>query len=292
MKKLLDGRYVVGFDNGYQLCKTANYIFDNGVHSLGGVEPSLVENSLFYSGDYYKIEGRAAITDDKISDQNAFLLTLAGIAKELKREGTTNAKIVLAVGLPFSEYGRMKKELIAYYMKIPEVEYGFEGVTYHIIIDKVYCFPQCYSAMASRLGNMKEDWILIDIGSKTTDVVYVQDGVPFESKSITIEKAMIKWIKEIQAAIQVRLGKDIEEKEILKVALGKTSYLPLEYIELIKSKLKEQIIGLELELAERGYDLKYKRVIYAGGGAVIVKNHMEGIRSNVAYEDDIRANAI
>ena len=58
---------IIGFDDGYQLGKTANFIFDNGVHFLGSAEPTLKENSLFYDGEYFKVgEGRNAITEDKV----------------------------------------------------------------------------------------------------------------------------------------------------------------------------------------------------------------------------------
>lgn len=81
MISLNNGQYVIGFDDGYQLGKTANFIFDNGVHRLGAIEPTLKENSLFYDGEYFKVgEGRSAITEDKISDDSARLRTMAGIA--------------------------------------------------------------------------------------------------------------------------------------------------------------------------------------------------------------------
>lgn len=86
MIRLDDGRYIIGFDDGYQLGKTANFIFDNGVHMLGNAEPTLQENSLFYDGEYFKVgEGRAAITEDKVSDDTARLRTMAGIAMELRK---------------------------------------------------------------------------------------------------------------------------------------------------------------------------------------------------------------
>ena len=59
---------------------------------------------------YYKVtEGRAAITEDKVSDENARLLTMVAIAKELSAVGVTKAEVILAVGLPFSDFGREKK---------------------------------------------------------------------------------------------------------------------------------------------------------------------------------------
>lgn len=85
MIKLENGNYIIGFDDGYQLGKTANFVFDNGVHMLGSVEPTLKENSLFYDGEFFKVgEGRPAITDDKLSDDTARFRTMAGIAMELR----------------------------------------------------------------------------------------------------------------------------------------------------------------------------------------------------------------
>ena len=81
---------------------------------------------------------------------------------------------------------------------------------------------------------MKGDYLVVDIGSKTTDVVYVQDGLPMESRSITIEKAVVKWIKEIQREMKVQTGKDIPEHEIMKIALKEDSNLPGAYADRLK----------------------------------------------------------
>lgn len=292
MIRLGDERYVIGFDDGYQLGKTANFIFDNGVHLLGSVEPTLKENSLFYDGEFFKVgEGRAAITDDKISDDTARLRTMAGMAMELRKAGLCKAKVVLAVGLPFSNYGRDKLKLIDYYNQQNVLEFSYEGKDYSVAVEKVIVCPQCYSAVASRLGNMKGDYLIVDIGSKTTDVVYVQNGLPIESRSITIEKAMVKWMKEIQHELKIQTGKEIPEHEIMKVILKEGSNLPAVYVELIESMLREKIHSLELELAERGYSLDYINLIYVGGGALIAKNYAGKYRSHTAYDCDLCANA-
>lgn len=253
MIRLDDGRYIIGFDDGYQLGKTANFIFDNGVHMLGSVEPTLKEHSLFYDGEYFKVgEGRTAITEDKISDDNARLRTMAGIAMELKSAGINKAEVVLAVGLPFSNYGRDKIKLIDYYEKQPLLEFSYEGEEYSVTIIKVIVCPQCYSAVASRLGNMKGDYLVVDIGSKTTDVVYVQNGLPIESKSITIEKAVVKWMKEIQHDMKVQTGKEIPEHEILKVMLKEENHVPTVYKELICQMLRENCVPLNWNCQNEG----------------------------------------
>lgn len=292
MIRLDDKRCIIGFDDGYQLGKTANFMFDNGVHMLGSVEPTLKENSLFYDGDFFKVgEGRAAITDDKISDDTARLRTMAGIAMELRQEGFHKAKMVLAVGLPFSSFGRDKLKLIDYYSRQNVLDFSYEGEDYSVTIAKVIVCPQCYSAIASRLGNMKSDYLIVDIGSKTTDVVYVQNGFPVESKSITIEKAMVKWIKDIQRDMKVQTGKDIPEHEVMKVLLKEESNLPAVYTELIHGIMREKIHSLELELAERGYDMDYINIIYVGGGALMARDYAGQYRSHTAYDCDLCANA-
>ncbi|MEY8334921.1 ParM/StbA family protein [Lachnospiraceae bacterium 47-T17] len=291
MVKLSNGQYVIGFDNGYQFGKTAQSLFDNGVYAMGTVEPTVKEHSLKYNRKYYKVgEGRAAITEDKVSDENARLLTMVAIAKELEAEGIQKAEVILAVGLPFSDYGREKKALLAYYEQKPALKYEYEGIRYDVTISRIFVFPQCYSAIAPRLCNMKGDYLVVDIGSKTTDVVFLRDGLPVERKCITIEKAMVKWIKQIQGSFQVQYGKNVPESEILKVILKQAGLLPRAYVNLIRDTLREQIHSLGLELEEREYDLHYTNIIYVGGGAVAVQNFSEN-SVNVAYDPDIHANA-
>lgn len=292
MYRLDDGRYIIGFDDGYQLGKTANFVFDNGIHRLGTTEPTLKENSLFYDGEYYKVgEGRAVITEDKVSDDDARFRTMAAMAMELRSEKVHNAEVVLAAGLPFSNYGRDRMKLIDYYTQQNVLNFSYEGDDYSVTVEKVIVCPQCYSAVASRLGNMKGDYLVVDIGSKTTDVVYVQNGLPIESRSITIEKAMVKWIKEIQGGMKVQTGKDIPEHEVMKVALKEDSNLPGAYVELIRGMLREKMHSLELELSERGYSMEYTNIIYVGGGALIARDYAGRYRNHTAYDCDLCANA-
>lgn len=286
-----NGQYIIGFDNGYQFGKTAQTLFANGVYAMGKVEPSVKEHSLKYERKYYKVgEGRAAITEDKVSDENARLLTMVAVAKELSTQGIRKADIILAVGLPFSDYGREKKQLLEYYGQKPVLKFEFEGIRYDVTISRIFVFPQCYSAIAPRLGNMRGDYLIVDIGSKTTDVIYLENGIPVERKSLTIEKTMVKWLRQIQGSLQVQYGKNIPESEILKVILKQEHFLPRTYANLVRDTIREQIHTLELELKEREYDLNYMNVIYVGGGALAVKNFSER-RPNVAYDCDIHANA-
>ena len=111
------------------------------------------------------------------------------------------------------------------------------------------------------------------------------------NNSITIEKAMVKWIKEIQRDMKMQTGKDIPEHEIMKVMLKEGSNLPSVYAELIHGMMREKIHSLELEFAERGYNLDYINIIYVGGGALMARDHTGKYRGHTAYDCDLCANA-
>ena len=176
-----------------------------------------------------------------------------------------------------------------YYGQKPTLKYEYEGVRYDVTISRIFVFPQCYSAIASRLANMKGDYLVVDIGSKTTDVL-LKNGMLVERRSVTVEKVMVKWMKQIQGRLQIQYGKNVPESEILKVVLKKDSFLPRNQVNHVRETLKELVHDLELELMEREFDLQYTNVIYVGGSAVAVKNFSE-LRTNVAFDTDIHANA-
>ena len=54
---------------------------------------------------------RQEVKDTKVEDDSFYLLTLAAVAKELKRRGLAEAKIFLAVGLPLTRFEFTKTDI-------------------------------------------------------------------------------------------------------------------------------------------------------------------------------------
>lgn len=78
---------IVGIDHGYGNIKTANTVTPTGITKLEA-EPTFSKGVLFYEGSYYLIgEGHKEYLTDKWEDNDNYLFTLMGIARELKREG-------------------------------------------------------------------------------------------------------------------------------------------------------------------------------------------------------------
>lgn len=291
MIKLGEKKYLVGVDNGYQFVKTSSLLFENGIREMS-VEPSIKDHTMRINGRFYKVgEGRAGLSRDKVSDEANRLLCYAAVAQEMRKLGLRDIDLYLAVGVPFADYGRMKKYMIDYFLKEKEIDFAYEGAFYHLNLVKVMVFPQCYSAVASRLANMKDEYCIVDIGSKTIDVVMVKDGIPNETRSTTIETALIKWMKHIQGELQSRYAKSVPESEILKVMLGRETRIQKECKMAVCEMLTEFMDMVERELMERDIDPSLVKIIYVGGGATIAKNFSRLYRENVAYDCDICANA-
>ena len=117
-------------------------------------------------------------------------MTYAAIAKELKRRGLKESKVFLAVGLPLTRFGVEKKPFINYLMEEKDVTFIFEQDCYHIVIENVVVFPQCYAAVADRLPSFAKKTLVVDIGSWTIDIMPVIDRAPDESHCATIRKQL------------------------------------------------------------------------------------------------------
>ena len=84
--------------------KTVTQVFVTGVKEIT-TAPALFGDVLEYNGKYYKIGTvRQEVKDTKVEDDSFYLLTLAAVAKELKKRGLFNAKVFLAVGLPLTRF--------------------------------------------------------------------------------------------------------------------------------------------------------------------------------------------
>lgn len=95
---------VIGIDHGWSMMKTISQVFVTGVKEIT-TTPALFGDVLEYEGKFYKVGTvRQEVKDTKVEDDSFYLLTLAAVAKELKRRGLAEAKVFLAVGLPLCIY--------------------------------------------------------------------------------------------------------------------------------------------------------------------------------------------
>lgn len=126
---------VIGIDHGWSMMKTVSQVFVTGVKEIT-TTPALYGDVLEYEGRFYKIgTARQEVKDTKVLDDSFYLLTLAAVAKELKRRGLNEAKVFLAVGLPLTRFGAERNDFIKYLTKNKRVDFKYENESYHIEID-------------------------------------------------------------------------------------------------------------------------------------------------------------
>ncbi|MGO5053801.1 ParM/StbA family protein [Lachnospiraceae bacterium LCP25S3_G4] len=282
---------VVGIDHGFSMMKTPHATFENGVEKLGG-EATLSNNTLIYQGNYYKVgEGRLPLMQTKTENENYFLLTLAAIAKELDIYQQQSADVILAVGLPFSRFGKEKEDFYRYLLRNEKIQFSYSGREYEIRIIDVFVFPQCYAAIADKLREYGRENLIVDIGSKTIDVIHTRNYVPVESESTSIPAALIQCMEGIKSNVYQNCNRRLSEDMIQQMILEKDVNIPTDCKVIIREGLADFAKGMEAKLAELGFDLEMFTVIYAGGGATLMKNYGTLKSANIHYLEDIRANA-
>ena len=169
---------VIGIDHGWSMMKTISQVFVTGVKEIT-TTPALFGDVLEYEGKFYKVGTvRQEVKDTKVEDDSFYLLTLAAVAKELKRRGLAEAKVFLAVGLPLTRFGAEKNDFIKYLTKNKRVSFKYENESYHIEIDDVAVFPQCYAAVVDKIPAMAKKTLIVDIGSWTIDIMPVINKSP------------------------------------------------------------------------------------------------------------------
>lgn len=280
-----------GLDHGFSTMKGTYAIFDNGVEQLGG-EATLSNNTLIYKGKHYKVgEGRLPMMKTKTEDESYFLLTLAGVAKELDVYHRQSADVILAVGLPFSRFGQEKQEFRDYLFRKGEICFRYSGKDYRICIKDVLVFPQCYAAIADRMRMYGAESLIVDIGSKTVDVIHVQKYVPVERESTSIPEALIQCMENIKSNVYQICNKKVSEDIIRQMIVDGDAMIPEDCKVVIRDGLRNFAKGIEAKLSEFGFELEMMPVVYAGGGALVMKRYGTVRGNHVHYLEDIRANA-
>ena len=177
-KNMLSSVEVIGVDHGWSMIKTASCVFATGVKEIPN-EPPMRNDILEYEGRYYSIgERRLEVRSEKTENENFYLLTLAAMAKELKKRGKNEANVYLAAGLPISRFGDEKKSFINYLGKNKEVVFRFEDDVFRVRIVHVAVFPQCYGAIVDRITEYNQRVVVVDAGSWTIDIMPIENKKP------------------------------------------------------------------------------------------------------------------
>ncbi len=291
MQKQQHSKIIIGLDHGYGNIKTAHRVFKTGVECFEE-EPIVSMNYVKYKGKYYVIgENHLIYQGNKTDSQDFFILTLAGLAEELKFRGLHEAKVVLAAGLPLAWAKSQSADFRKYLMQEQELSFSFRREDYRVHLCGVEVFPQGFAAVCSA-GTMKGFNMIADIGNGTMNVMQIIDGKPIEKSLVTDKFGVSICMKEIRKELSKASGEEIPEmlvEPLLRDGVqGRTDGMAAT-VQRIAAQYTDNILK---RLADYGYKENLVHLYVAGGGGCLLRNYSDiASKGNVTFIEDICANA-
>ena len=282
---------IIAIDHGWSHIKTRSTVFVSGVEE--NVSPTFFDNVLEYNGKFYNIGGkRIEVKNTKVDNNDFYLLTLAAIAKELKNRNLTDANVYLAVGLPLTRFGEEKQAFIDYLKKDKEVTFKYAEKEYHITIEKVSVFPQCYAAVADMIPTFARKAVVIDIGSWTVDIMPVVNKQPDDQRCSSLPKGIITCMREMNRACVRRFNYELDESDIEHyIRYHQIDGIPKDVVALMDNFLSKYAEMIIRSLKEMEINIQTTPIYFVGGGAVVMKNYGGLNMQNVYYKQDVKSNA-
>ena len=284
--------FILGVDVGYGNTKTAHNCFSSVVKKLPGKPPINTRVIETPEGFYAIGNGKMSIQKTKTEDENMRVLTMAGIAEELKKVDTTVADVYLGVGVPLTRMGAEKQSFLDYYNKNRRLIFKYEDVQYSVTLLSVDVFPQGYAGVVSFMRDFHKSALVIDIGSWTVDILPLTEFIPDQTRCKSLPLGTITCMNDINEALRQNLGQDADETTIKEVMIYGTSDIPEDYLSIIKNGLRAYASNLMDQIRALNFNSDLTQFIFIGGGATIMKHFLsEEDRKNALFFDDVHINA-
>lgn len=254
---------------------------------------------LEYQGKFYSLSNqRIPYKRDKTEDDRFFILTLFGIAEELRlkeRYGEEVVHVSLAVGLPPAHYGSQNQSFVQYFLGRGIVNFQFHDNPYTVYIEDVRCYPQAFAAAVTMMDKLldKPKVLIIDIGGFTADYLMMRSGRADLSICDSLENGVILLYNRIRAKTNSEYDILLEETDIDSILKGSKCSYPQAVVSLVENLAQDFVNDLANSLRERMLDLMSGMVVFVGGGAILLRRVIEtsGKVGNPLFVEDINANA-
>lgn len=292
---------LVCVDHGNKQIKTTSRTFTSGLME-SDTRPPFGDNIMLYNGKYYMLsDQRIPYIRDKTEDDRFFILTLFAIAYEINASGRYTPEhlidIQLAVGLPPAHYGTQYKRFAQYFLGRGVVGFEFGGRVYSICITEAVCFPQALAATAPvfkqlQLGSVAKA-IVIDIGGFTVDYLSLRCGSADWASCDSLESGVITLYNRLLSKIRADYDLLLEEADIDAILTDRGAEYGDEIRSLVERGAESFVADLFRTLRERGIELRTGKVIFVGGGSLLLRKQIEnsGKIGTAIFVEEIGANA-
>lgn len=289
---------LIGIDHGNKQMKT--------VHCkpfVSGLQQSATKpfgrDVLMYQGVYYSLsDQRIPYRKDKTEDERFFVLTLFALAGELAARGCRVDDVVrvrLAVGLPPAHFGAQEKRFTTYFQGRDILRFTFNEKAYEVYIEDVACFPQAYAAAATMLYTLIDESksVILDIGGFTADYLLLKNGQADLSTCDSLENGIILLYNRIRSKANAELDILLDENDVDTILRGRGEGYPEAAVNLVERQAGQFVSDLFGTLRERMLDLRFMKVVFVGGGSILLRRQIEasGKVGTPLFVNEISANA-
>lgn len=291
MKTMYEDVHVIGVDHGFGNMKGSNTILPAGVLTYEK-EPVFRDNLLVFDGKYYQVGiAKKEFIQEKVSDQDYYVMTLAVIAQELAQRGVQEGKVYLGCGLPLTWVTEQKEAFREYLLSRDEVNFTYKGKIYHVTIVGVEIFPQGFAAVAHRLGEFSGVNMLADVGNGTINVMYINNCRPVPQKCYTEKYGTHQCMLAVKEEVLRKCGSEIDDSLIEDIFRKGSADISDRYLTTIRNTATEYVEEIFRRLREHGYNPELMKLYVTGGGGCLIRNFGSYDSSRVVFVTDICANA-
>ncbi len=297
---------IVGIDVGNYDTKTQSTSTPSGF-GVYSKPPFGASEVLEYNGNCYVPEvTRFPYVKDKSVDDNAFILSLFGIAKEiiarLKKKNIPDNKLQeeiskithlnIGVGLPPTHMSKQTESLTLYYRNHfgDGIKFKYNDYEYWLKLSHLRVYPQDFAAVMTYhindenfITNKYNSYYAIDIGGYTVDVVPIINGQPDVNKCDSKELGVLKMYDKIITAIEREEGISLNAERIESVLLNENTILPESVIAMIKDMAEDWINMILNQLRQNGLEFSAYPVIFIGGGSQLFRPYIKKNSLLTAY---------
>lgn len=253
---------------------------------------------LMYQNRYYTLSNqRIPYKRDKTEDDRFFILTLFGIAQELQIKGIygeNTQRIQLASVCLRRITGRRMKRLSGF-LDRGVVKFTYRDKAYAVYIDDVRCYPQAYAAAATMMDRLigSPKVLIVDIGGFTADYLMMRSGRADLTVCDSLENGVIVLYNQIRRKTNSEYDILLDETDVDSILEGKAGLYDPKVVLLVEQMAQDFVNDLINGLRERMLDLSSGKVVFIGGGAIRLRNQIEGSGKvrNALFVEDINANA-
>ncbi len=283
---------IVAIDHGYGNIKTPTFIFPACVTPCEQGMPLTTDDVLSYEGKRYAIgAGHKEFRQEKIVDEDYYILTLAAIGRELHHRHLSQAEIVIAAGLPLTWAARQREQFQAYLSQNAHVEFRYLDTDFQVEIREVVVYHQGLAAVAHRLRQFRGTNKLVDIGNGTMNVLNINERRPVPESCFTEKFGTYQCILSAREMLQRQFSALPTDEQVEKYLRTLRADIGEKYQQVIQDAAKRYVAGIFHRLREHEYDPELMRLWVTGGGCCLVRNFGEYDPGRVILLNDIHANA-